>query len=299
MRDQMKTSNFTKLTRRSLLASGVLCGLFGASSFARSFSVRGAEGDKESNSGVKKDDVPQVSFKLEKKIERDVESYTQGLLYELDPATKKGVLYESGGQYGRSLLRKVDAETCEVLKQIKIPSKYFAEGLAAVDDKLYLLTWRERTCLVYDKKTFEKVDEFRYRTEGWGLTYNGKSLVMSDGSSKIRFFNPSNFKLEKTIDVRFVDAKGKRRQLEYLNELEWINGEIWANVYQQEFIVRIDPTNGNVLGTAINFASLTPKSLKASQEYVLNGLAFDARQKKLFATGKCWPVLYQIAVDFQ
>ena len=287
------------LTRRSLLASGVLCGLFGASSFARPFSAWGAEGDKESNSGVKKDDVPQVSFKLKKKIERDVESYTQGLLYELDPATKKGVLYESGGQYGRSLLRKVDAETCEVLKQIKIPSKYFAEGLAAVDDKLYLLTWRERTCLVYDKKTFEKVDEFRYRTEGWGLTYNGKSLVMSDGSSKIRFFNPSNFKLEKTIDVRFVDAKGKRRQLEYLNELEWINGEIWANVYQQEFIVRIDPTSGNVLGTAINFASLTPKSLKANQEYVLNGLAFDARQKRLFVTGKCWPVLYQIAVNFQ
>jgi len=284
------------ITRRDFLTNGVLCGFFGACYWTRPFPAFGVE---ENKTNVKKDDYPQVSFKLNKKIERDAESYTQGLLYELDSETKKGVLYESGGRYGRSLLRKVDAESGKVLRQIKIPSKYFAEGLASVDDKLYLLTWRERTCLVYNKKTFEKIDELRYRTEGWGLTSDGKSLVMSDGSSKIRFFDPGNFKLEKTIDVRFVDSKGKKQRLDFLNELEWINGEIWANVYQQEYIVRIDPNSGNVIGTAINFSSLTPKNLKGSSEYVLNGLAFDVAQKKLFITGKCWPILYDVDVYFE
>lgn len=239
-----------------------------------------------------------VELTLERKYERKTDSYTQGLLYEYDSTLSQGILYESGGRYGRSLLRKVDADTGKVLKQIKIPSQYFAEGLALVGKRLYLLTWRERACFVYDKETFEQIDEFRYSGEGWGLTFNGQHLIMSDGSSKISFLNPEDFKKVRTIDVHFMNANGKRRSVYNLNELEFINNEIWANVYQQEYVVRVDPVSGALIGNAINFSSLTPKSLKASTEYVLNGLAFDKERSRLFVTGKCWPVTYIFNVNF-
>lgn len=235
-------------------------------------------------------------FTLETKYSRKTDSYTQGLFYEYDNVLKKGVLYESGGRYNRSLLRKVEADTGNVIRQVKIPTQFFAEGLTAVDDRLYLLTWRERSCLVYDKETFEQVDEFRYSGEGWGLAFDGRYLVMSDGTSKIRFLDPKTFRQVRKIDVHFFNSNGKRRPVYNLNELEIVDGEIWANVYQQEYVVRIDPKDGELIGNAINFSSLTPKTLK-STEYVLNGLAFDSVKRRLYVTGKCWPTMYVFKVD--
>ncbi|MGI6401134.1 MAG: glutaminyl-peptide cyclotransferase [Thermoguttaceae bacterium] len=238
----------------------------------------------------------EVSFKLLANIKRGTESYTQGLAYELDEKTGRAYLLESGGRYGRSLLRRVDAETMETVQQIKIPNEYFAEGIAAVDDKLFMLTWRERACLVYDKATFKQVDEFRYRGEGWGLAYDGQLLAMSDGTSRIRFMDPKDFRQKRSIDVHFMTPGGVRRSVPLINELEYVDGELWANVFQQKYVIRINPENGRILGAAINFANLVPPSLRTSDEYVLNGLAFDPKGRRLFVTGKCWPVMYVLRV---
>lgn len=238
-----------------------------------------------------------VSLKFEKKYERKTDSYTQGFAYEFDSTLSKGVLYESGGRYGRSLLRKVEADTGTVLHQIKIPNQYFAEGLALVDNKIYLLTWNERTCFVYDKNTFEQINEFRYSGEGWGLTYDGNNLLMSNGSSKIRVMDPESFRQIRMFDVHFNNLNGKRRSVFNLNELEFVNNELWANVYQQKYVVRIDPHDGALIGNAVNFSSLVPSSLSDSSEYVLNGIAFDRERQRLYVTGKCWPVTYIFKVE--
>ena len=277
--------------RRQLLG-GVVCGIFtGFEALAYSFEPdlpkRGAQGVFPSG----------YNLTLKRKFDRATDCYTQGLWYELDSTTNRGVLYESGGRYGRSVLRKVDAQTGKVLQKLNLGAQYFAEGLALVNDRVYLLTWRERVCWAYDKKTFEQVDEFRYSGEGWGLAFDGKSLAMSDGSSRIRFLDPETFRQTKSIGVHYVDSTGSRRPVLYLNELEFVNREIWANVYQREYAVRIDPESGLVLGSALNFSNLVPKKFKSSSEYVLNGLAYDSANRELYVTGKCWPVVYVFSVE--
>ena len=237
-----------------------------------------------------------VEFKLLAQRKRGTESYTQGLSYFWDSKENRASLYESGGRYGRSLLRRVDAETLEVIRQVKIPREYFAEGIAIVDDRLYMLTWQERACLVFDRETLRQVDEFRYRGEGWGLAYDGKTLAMSDGTSKIRFMDPENFRQKRSIDVHFTTKTGLRKSVANLNELEYVDGELWANVFQQKYVVRVNPETGEIIGSALNFANLVPKGLETSVDYVLNGLAFDAKGRRLFLTGKCWPVMYVLAV---
>ena len=237
-----------------------------------------------------------VEFKLRAQLKRGTESYTQGLSYFWDSKNKQAFLYESGGRYGRSLLRRVDAETLKVIQQIKVPREYFAEGIAIVDDRLYMLTWQEHACLVYDRETLRQVDEFRYRGEGWGLAYDGSTLAMSDGSSKIRFMNPNNFRQKRSIDVHFTTKTGLRKSVSYLNELEYVDGELWANVFQHKYLVRINPETGEIIGSALNFANLVPKVLENSSDYVLNGLAYDSVGRRLFLTGKCWPVVYVLDV---
>ena len=233
-------------------------------------------------------------LKLTKRRARATDSYTQGLVFEVDAETGREILYESGGQYGKSILRKIDLETGKILQEYRFSKRYFAEGIAVVDDRIFVLTWRERACFVFDKKTFEKLDEFRYSGEGWGLAFDGatETLVMSDGTSKIRVLAPKTFRAKRTFDVFYLDASGRKRKLINLNELEFVGGELWANVYQTNKIVRIDPTSGRVL-QAIDFSKIVPESLRESWEYVLNGIAFDGAKNRLFITGKCWPTLFE------
>ena len=234
----------------------------------------------------------ELQLKVLAKLGRDGDSFTQGLIYDKDLDTGRDVLYESGGQYGRSLLRKVDPETLTVLKKVKVPSRYFAEGLASVDDKLYMLTWREKTCLVYDKSTLKQVTEYRYPGEGWGLAYDGELLAMSDGTSTIRYLDPKTFHEKRTIDAHYIAADGVRRPIADLNELEFVNGELWANVFQRSYIVRLDPRTGAMLGAALNFSAIVPEKLRNHPEYVLNGIAYDAERRRLFVTGKRWRIVY-------
>ncbi|MBQ6828644.1 MAG: glutaminyl-peptide cyclotransferase, partial [Thermoguttaceae bacterium] len=233
---------------------------------------------------------------LTKRRARLADSFTQGLVFEVDAETGREILYESGGRYGKSTLRKIDLETWEILQEYRFSKRYFAEGIAVVDDRIFALTWRERACLVFDKKTFEKLDEFRYSGEGWGLAFDAATgtLAMSDGTSKIRVLDPKTFRPKRTFDVVYLDANGKERKLVNLNELEFVNGELWANVFQTNHIVRIDSESGRVL-QAIDFSKIVPETLRSSWEYVLNGIAFDAAKNRLFITGKCWPTLFEFS----
>jgi glutaminyl-peptide cyclotransferase len=212
-------------------------------------------------------------------------AFTQGLLY-LD-----GALYESTGLNGRSSLRKVELETGKVLQKIDVAPQFFAEGLAALDGKLYQLTWQDKRAFVYDLKTFNLDTEFSYPYEGWGLTTDGKELILSDGTDQIRFINPANFKVERTIFVRENDLA-----VANLNELEYIKGEIFANIWRTDDIVRINPATGEVTGR-INFAGLLKPEDRDSTTDVLNGIAYDAAGDRLFITGKCWPKLFEIRLN--
>lgn len=226
----------------------------------------------------------------------DTKAFTQGLFYE------NGYLYESTGEYGSSTLRQVDVKTGKIVKQVRLPKEYFAEGLERVGDRIYQLTWREGYCFVYDKNTFELLGNFRYKGEGWGLTYDGQDLILSDGSATLRFFDPATFRQKRKVEVVEQDpATKKKRSILNLNELEYVRGEIWANVWQSNHIVRIDPQSGKVLGW-IDCTVFVPEEYKAElissparhRNRVLNGIAFDAASDRLYITGKYWPVLYEV-----
>lgn len=212
----------------------------------------------------------------------DTAAFTQGLVYHA------GALYESTGRYAQSSVRKLDPATGEVLRRVDLPPEYFGEGLALLDGKLFQVTWREQTGFVYDVETLERVGTFSYDGEGWGLTTDGTHLVLSDGSDRLRFLDPGTFAVVRTLEVkdagRFVDK---------LNELEWVDGEIWANLFQTTRIARIDPATGQVKGW-IDVGSLVPPALLGDHEAVPNGIAYDAEGGRLFLTGKLWPVIYQV-----
>lgn len=225
-------------------------------------------------------------------------SYCQGLEFAHDNETGKEIFYESTGQYGSSKLLKVDLKTGRTLKKYSLPNQFFGEGLASVGDRIYQLTWREGICFVYDKKSFHLKADYRYQTEGWGLAFDGTFLIISDGSSKLYFLDPETILLKKSINVTYHDNNGNVKNLSNINELEFIEGEIWANVYQTPYIVRIDPESGAVL-QFFNLSTLIPKELKNNVNLVLNGIAFDPSERRLFLTGKCWPVLYEIKISDQ
>jgi len=229
-----------------------------------------------------KGNVPKYAYKVEVAHPHDAQAYTQGLFIH------QGVLYESAGQYGHSNLRKVDLQTGEVLEKKMVPNTFFAEGACVLNGKIYQLTWTERTCFVYDLATFEKVQEITYSGEGWGLTTDGRWLIMSDGSAGIKFLNPTDFS-----EARYITVTYEGRSLGNLNELEYIDGEIWANVYLQDYIVRINPATGKVVGVVL-LHGLLPASLRSAATDVLNGIAYDADTKKIYVTGKNWPQLYEI-----
>ncbi len=210
----------------------------------------------------------------------DTGAYTQGLFFYGD------ALYESTGQYGESSFRKVDLATGGVLERINFAAKYFGEGSCILDGKLYILTWTNNVAFVYDAQTLEYESTWSYPREGWGLTTDGTFLYASDGSNKIYVLSP-DFKLQRTI---FVKLEG--RNLRYLNELEWIDGKIWANVYTTDLIVVIDPKSGEV-EARIDCGGLLPDRLRTRDTDVLNGIAVDP-QGRIFLTGKNWPEIYEV-----
>ncbi len=222
------------------------------------------------------------SYRVVKRYHHDPSAYTQGLLFY------DGYLYESTGQPGESSVRKVEVNTGKVLDITNLESRFFGEGLARVDGFLYQLTWTSKVGFVYDLGSLKQVKKIYYQTEGWGLTNYGGNLMMSDGSQKLRVMSPEDFSMLSSFDV--YDNKGPVSQL---NELENIDGEIWANIYTTDRIVIIEPETGRVKGY-INLAGILPKSDIGPDTDVLNGIARDQEGKRLFVTGKNWPALFEI-----
>ncbi|HEU4616663.1 MAG TPA: glutaminyl-peptide cyclotransferase [Gammaproteobacteria bacterium] len=216
-----------------------------------------------------------------KEYPHDPAAFTQGLLIE------DGRLYEGTGQYGQSSIRRVDLATGKVEQSKPLSALFFGEGIALLDGKLYELTWRNQVGFIYDAKTFEQIGNFRYTGEGWGLTDDGANLILSDGTPTIRFLDPKSFDVVRSIEVRLGGAP-----VSQLNELEYIDGEIWANVWHDDHIVRISPETGEVVGV-IDASGVYPQSQRG-QEDVLNGIAYDAASKKIYVTGKDWPKLFEI-----
>ncbi len=228
--------------------------------------------------------VKQYRVRVLGQYPHDVSSYTQGLFF------KDGQLYESTGQYGSSTFRKVDMETGKPLRKLDFSKKYFVEGSTVLGNDLYILTWTERVAFIYDFSTLSYKSTVSYPRQGWGLTTDGKSLIASDGSSKLYFMTPE-FRVTGTVNVRL---HGK--PLKYLNELEWIDGKIWANVYTTNMIAIINPVNGNV-EAVVDCTGLLPDDARTSDTDVLNGIAYDDMTGKIYLTGKNWPLLFEVALE--
>jgi glutamine cyclotransferase len=223
-------------------------------------------------------------YKVVKAYPHDPTAYTQGLIY------RDGVLYESTGLNGRSSLRKVKIETGEVLQQLPIPPEYFAEGLAERNGQLVQLTWQNNVAFVYDRTTLRRIRNFSYGGEGWGLAQDGTAFVLSDGTAQLRFMDPTTF-----AETRRVTVMDGATAIDQLNELEVVNGEVWANVWHTNRIARISPKTGKVLGW-IDLSGLMAGGYRLDAEAVLNGIAYDAAGRRLFVTGKLWPKLFEIAI---
>ena len=228
-------------------------------------------------------EAPVWGYEVIAEYPHDPDAYTQGLVIVDDE------LYEGTGLEGRSSLRRVDLETGEVLQRTAIDDEHFGEGIAVVEDRIYQLTWQTGTCFAYDRETFELRETFRYETEGWGLTTDGEQLIMSDGSNRLVFRDPATFEETGHVDVMDEDAP-----VSYLNELEYIDGEVWANVYQTDLIARIDPENGHVTGWIDLTGLLAPEAIPAQGVDVLNGIAQDPETGQIYVTGKLWPTLFEI-----
>lgn len=226
--------------------------------------------------------VPVYGYQIVGTFPHDRQAFTQGLIF-LD-----GHLYESTGMVGESTLRKVNLADGKVLQSVPIPPPHFGEGMVDWGKELITITWQSGTAFRWDRSTFRKLGEFRYSGEGWGLTQNGRELIMSDGTPELRFLDPKTFAEKRRVRVTY-----KGRPVAALNELEWVKGEIFANVWQTETIARIDPATGKVTGL-INLGGLQAQAGESGPDNVLNGIAYDAKRDRLFVTGKRWPKLYEI-----
>ena len=227
--------------------------------------------------------IPTYSYRVVHSFPHDPAAFTQGLLYD------NGFLYESTGQYGQSSLRKVELETGTVVQLHQLDDRFFAEGLALFGNRLLQLTWRANKGFAYRLDSFEPLAEFAYPTEGWGLTYDGELLIMSDGSATLYFRDPFTF-----AEVSRITVAAHDKPVSQLNELEWVAGEVFANIWQTDTIARIDPTTGQVAGWIDLTGLLSDTDRRGSNAEVLNGIAYDPEGERLFVTGKRWPKLYQI-----
>jgi glutamine cyclotransferase len=237
---------------------------------------------------IKTSNTPDVftEIKIIRELNHDTQAYTQGLIYH------NGYLYESTGQYRKSSLRKIDPKTGKILFKTPLADNYFAEGIAIFNNKLYQLTWRSSTGFIYDLMTLRQTGTFSYYGEGWGITSDGKNLIMSDGTNALRFLDPKTLEIVKTVFV--VDKNSY--PLNYLNELEYINGEIWANVYMKNFVVRINPDDGKVT-SVVDLSFLLKKIELTPDTDVLNGIAYDKKHDEYYFTGKNWNKIFVIKMN--
>ena len=224
------------------------------------------------------------TYEVVKVYPHDQNAFTQGLVIE------KGVLYESTGLYGNSTLRRVDLETGNVLQSYALPPEFFGEGITIFGDRIIQLTWQNQIGFVYDKHSFELFQEFSYSTEGWGITNDGTQLIMSDGTANLYFLDPETFQKVGQVEVRDGNASVSK-----LNELEYVNGEVYANILGEEKIVIINPHTGQVTAWIDLTGICTPESSDPSN--VLNGIAYDAEGDRLFVTGKRWSQLFEIKLN--
>jgi glutaminyl-peptide cyclotransferase len=226
------------------------------------------------------DRKPSLRYEVTARFPHDPTAYTQGLIWA------DSVLFESTGLYGHSEVRRVDLRSGRVLASRRLPANRFGEGLALLKGTLYQLTWKEGVAYSYDAATLAPRDSFHYAGEGWGLATDGDSLIMSDGSDSLRILSPATFETQRVVHVRYQGAP-----LYQLNELEYVRGELLANVYQSDWLLRIDPASGQVR-EAIDFADLYPRRPPSAD--VMNGVALAPDGRQLLLTGKLWPVLFQV-----
>ena len=228
-----------------------------------------------------------LNYSIVKIHPHDTSFFTQGLIWH------NNALYEGTGLYGESRLMKVDIESGKHKQKIDLTKEYFGEGITILNDKIYQLTWQEHKVFVYDLNTFKKIKEFDWNMEGWGLTHNGKQLIVSTGSSNIYFVNPETFAIERTLGV--YDNNG---YLDSINELEFINGSLYANVYDRHWVAKINPESGMVEGR-IDLTDVLQKTNQpiAENTDILNGIAYNATTNSFYITGKKWPALYEIKLN--
>ena len=225
--------------------------------------------------------VKQYRLEVVKEYPHMRDAYTQGLFFH------NGKLYESNGQYGQSSFRVLDIESGKATQSFKFNKKYFIEGSVILGDKLYILTWENKVAFIYDAKTLEYESSWSYPREGWGLTTDGKQLIASDGTSRL-FFMDERYNVKKTLNVKL-----EGRPIRYINELEYIDGKVWANIYMTDLILIIDPESGNV-EASIDCSGLLPDNLRDKTTDVLNGIARNPADGKIYLTGKNWPRMYEV-----
>jgi len=226
--------------------------------------------------------VPVYTYNVVNTYPHDRGAFTQGLVFE------NGILYEGTGLRGRSTLRRVELETGDILQIRELPAQFFGEGVTIYGDKIIQLTWKSHVGFVYDKDSFELLREFNYPTEGWGITHDGKRLIMSDGTSTLHLLDPETFE-----EIGLIEVHDNVGPVTGLNELEYVQGEIYANVWKTDNITRIEPQTGQVIGW-IELGGLLHPKYYSGPVGVLNGIAYDTKNDRLFVTGKLWPRLFEI-----
>ena len=232
------------------------------------------------------DVVPVYSYKVINIYPHDRSAFTQGLVFE------NGVLYEGTGLRGHSTLRRVKLETGEILQIRELPPHFFGEGVTIYENKIIQLTWRSNVGFIYNKDSFELLHEFNYPTEGWGITHDGKRLIISDGTATLHFFDPETFE-----NIGHMEVYDNAGLVTKLNELEYVRGEIYANIWQTDHIARIAPQTGQVIGL-IDLKGLLSAEDHSERVDVLNGIAYDTKNDRLFVTGKLWPKLFEIRMTY-
>jgi glutamine cyclotransferase len=244
-------------------------------------------GDKANNDSETPADTLAINYSIISTLPHNSEAYTQGLVIY------NNKILESTGQKGHSWIAEVNPGSGQHEKKVTLDARYFGEGITVLNNKMYQLTWEERTGFIYDARTYKKLGEFKYNTPGWGLTHDNKSLIMSDGTDKLYFMDTTNLQVVKTVTV--TDPSGVK--VKNLNELEYVDGYVFANVYETAMILKIDPDNGKVMGR-LDLSALAAETKRIYPNAdVLNGIAYDKNSKALLVTGKLWPKSYLIKLN--